>query len=509
MKQLFILLITGVMIGNWGCKSVSPGASKPLPTQVTLLQINDVYEIAPLEKGKVGGLARVATLDKTLLAANPNTRMVLAGDFLSPSVIGTVKIKGERVRGEHMVDMLNKIGLDLAVFGNHEFDIGGPALQARINESQFEWISGNVKAKQGEELRDFAREKASGQQVLQPYTIWKFAQPGRDSLRMGIISVCLNSNQVDFAHYDEVYTSAQQQYNSIKDQTDFVIALTHLAIEQDREVAKRIPQLKLIMGGHEHENHFERVGKVPIAKADANAKSAYIHQIAYNPKNQKVQITSTLKLLNEEVPLDPQTSTEVGRWEAKAYQAFKDQGFELDEVVATLKEPLDGLEKHIRTQPTNLGIMLAEAMYTAGETADAAIVNGGSVRLDDYLSGSITQFDLIRALPFGGKVVLVDMKGKLLQQLLEAGKKNKGTGGYLQTFAIGEDNGAWMVGKQPLNPEKKYRIATTDFLLSGLEKNMDFFTQDNPHIIAVIEPGSEEILRDIRLVFAALLKEQK
>ena len=240
------------------------------------------------------------------------------------------------------------------------------------------------------------------------------------------------------------------------------------------------------MGGHEHENHFERVGKVPIAKADANAKSAYIHQIAYNPKNQKVQITSTLKLLNEEVPLDPQTSTEVGRWEAKAYQAFKDQGFELDEVVATLKEPLDGLEKHIRTQPTNLGIMLAEAMYTAGETADAAIVNGGSVRLDDYLSGSITQFDLIRALPFGGKVVLVDMKGKLLQQLLEAGKKNKGTGGYLQTFAIGEDNGAWMVGKQPLNPEKKYRIATTDFLLSGLEKNMDFFTQDNPHIIAVM-----------------------
>ena len=98
-----------------------------------------------------------------------------------------------------------------------------------------------MKAKQGEELMDFAREKASGQQVLQPYTIWKFAQPGRDSLRMGIISVCLNSNQVDFAHYDGVYTSAQQQYNSIKDQTDFVIALTHLAIEQDREVAKRIP----------------------------------------------------------------------------------------------------------------------------------------------------------------------------------------------------------------------------------------------------------------------------
>ncbi len=57
----------------------------------TILQINDVYEISPLEGGKSGGLARVATVKKELLRENPNTIAVLAGDFLSPSFIGTLK----------------------------------------------------------------------------------------------------------------------------------------------------------------------------------------------------------------------------------------------------------------------------------------------------------------------------------------------------------------------------------------------------------------------------------
>jgi 2',3'-cyclic-nucleotide 2'-phosphodiesterase (5'-nucleotidase family) len=52
----------------------------------TILQINDVYEISPLEGGKSGGLARVATVKKELLRENPNTIAVLAGDFLSPFV---------------------------------------------------------------------------------------------------------------------------------------------------------------------------------------------------------------------------------------------------------------------------------------------------------------------------------------------------------------------------------------------------------------------------------------
>ncbi len=67
---------------------------------VTFVQINDVYEIAPLQNGKVGGVARVATLKKQELAKNPNTFLVMAGDFLSPSVYNSLKYEGQRIRGK-------------------------------------------------------------------------------------------------------------------------------------------------------------------------------------------------------------------------------------------------------------------------------------------------------------------------------------------------------------------------------------------------------------------------
>ena len=57
---------------------------------ITIVQINDVYEIAPLDGGKVGGMARVATVKKEYQTKNPNTILVIAGDFLSPSVFSRV-----------------------------------------------------------------------------------------------------------------------------------------------------------------------------------------------------------------------------------------------------------------------------------------------------------------------------------------------------------------------------------------------------------------------------------
>src|SRR5690606_31982723 len=131
----------------FSCKTVN-SASTTLKDDgkitVTFVQINDVYEIAAMQGGKVGGVARVATLKKQELAKNPNTVMVMAGDFLSPSVYNSLKYEGKRIRGKQMVQSLNAAGLDLAVFGNHEFDIREDELQDRINESTFKWIASNT-----------------------------------------------------------------------------------------------------------------------------------------------------------------------------------------------------------------------------------------------------------------------------------------------------------------------------------------------------------------------------
>ena len=112
--------------------------------EVTLMQLNDVYEITPVEGGKFGGMARVAAVRQQLLAENPNTFTVLAGDFISPSAIGTSSYQGKRINGAQMVAAMNAVGVDFVCFGNHEFDWGYEPLQERINESKFTWISSNI-----------------------------------------------------------------------------------------------------------------------------------------------------------------------------------------------------------------------------------------------------------------------------------------------------------------------------------------------------------------------------
>src|SRR5690606_4006153 len=105
------------------------------------------------DRGRVGGMARVATVLRQLEAENPNTIAVIAGDFVSPSLIGslsrTVDGRTERVAGAQMVEVLNAVGLDYATFGNHEFDISEAALQARLDESAFAYVSANVRHRSG------------------------------------------------------------------------------------------------------------------------------------------------------------------------------------------------------------------------------------------------------------------------------------------------------------------------------------------------------------------------
>jgi 2',3'-cyclic-nucleotide 2'-phosphodiesterase (5'-nucleotidase family) len=93
-----------------------PVAALAQSTRVTLLQVNDVYEITPL-RGK-GGIAELSTLLKLERASNPNHVTLVAGDFLSPSLMSGL------LKGAQMVELFNAIDVDYVVFGNHEFDFG-------------------------------------------------------------------------------------------------------------------------------------------------------------------------------------------------------------------------------------------------------------------------------------------------------------------------------------------------------------------------------------------------
>lgn len=442
-----------------------------------ILQVNDVYEITPVS-GE-GGLARLATLKKQLLAENPNTYMVLSGDLFSPSALGTAKVDGVRLSGKQIVDSFNYAGLDFATLGNHEFDVKENEFLQRLAESKALWIVSNATNPQGQ---------------LFPHTVENHILTVVDSdqevAKVGMFGVLLNSNPKEYVKYTDAFTTAAEEVTKLDPQTDMIVAITHLSVAQDRQLASQQPNINIILGGHEHENMAVEVGAgLPtIYKADANARSAYIHRITYHLDTKKVDINSELKRLTADIPDDPEVAKVVSNWVKIAYDGFRKDGFESEMVVADMPIPLDGLENSVRNRPTELTKLLAETMRLTIPKSEIAIFNGGSIRIDDVLpAGQITQYDVIRILPFGGTAVGVDIKGRLLQRILGAGRNNAGAGGYLQTAGITLVNKIWLINDQPLEADRTYHAVVNDFLLTGKEGGLSFFNRNNPNLKVTME----------------------
>lgn len=500
----------------WSCSA----SRKNLPVkqdhliEFTILQVNDVYEIAPLEGGKVGGMARLASLKNQLEESEENLLVVLAGDFLNPSLIGTLKYEGQRIKGRQMIELMNAVGVDLVTFGNHEFDLDEKDLQMRLNESDFAWLGTSVRHKVGAASEPFYQEKNGVKTPVKNTFVWSIKDQDGTHANIGFFGTTLASNPVAYVEYLDYTVEAQKAIEVLEPQTNLILGVTHLEAEQDLELAKVLKTIPLFIGGHDHDHMYLKEGKTFIAKADANAKTAYVHRCLLDIKTGMVSINSELVKLDESIPFEEEASDLVAKWIAIQDQNIQSVVADPYEVVYTTQEPLDGLEKHIRNQSTNMGTLIAQAMRASfgAERIDLTLFNSGSVRIDDQLVGDIRAIDWFRALPFGGNLAKIKLEGALLTQLLEAGWNNKGTGGYLQfdqtVRRISSEH--WEFGGNPIKPQQEYVIAATGFLLTGYETGMSFFTPENQQILEVEEykEGSDP-RSDIRKVIIKYLKEKK
>ena len=457
-----------------GCASARPpGTGAPiLPraalsddvVQITLLQMNDVYEVTPTGGGDEGGLARVATVRQELLRRNPNTFTVLAGDLFSPSAIDTAKVDGQRLAGRQMVDVMNVLGLDYATFGNHEVDLTKSEFLARLSESKTQWFSSNTTDANGQGLPHVPSDVV--------FTVKNRA--GRTA-RVGLFGVTLVGAS-GYVSYADPLTKAREEVAALRPKVDVLIAVTHQAIVDDVAMVEKVPGIDLVIGGHEHENYqaWRGAGLTPITKADANVRTVYIHDILVDTVTHKVDVQPRLRHVDRRTPEDPAVAARAQGWVDKAFAAFRAQGFEPGRIVTTITEPLDGSEATVRNHPNRLCDIITQGMLRAVPGAEWAVFNSGSIRIDDVIApGPMTEYDVLRTLPFGGTVQSVEMKGALLQKMLDQGVKNAGSGGFLQSARASTG---------PIDPNRTYLVAITDFLLTGAEKGLDYLKPDNPDL---------------------------
>ena len=203
--------------------SLSAQQKPDCTVRVTLLQVNDVYQFAPVDQGARGGLARLLTLKKAIEKESPNILFLLSGDTISPSV------ESITYKGAQMIDAWNTAQLDYSTFGNHEFDFGPDVLRQRMQESKFKWVAANV--------IDKKTAKPFGD--AQAYVVREF-----DGVKVAIFGLTLEETKitsrpgpdVEFLNPCETARKMVAEIHARGIKT--VVALTHLSMSEDKEVAQ-------------------------------------------------------------------------------------------------------------------------------------------------------------------------------------------------------------------------------------------------------------------------------
>ena len=358
----------------------------PARAVVTIAHFNDVYEIGPVEGGKTGGLARLTTVIKQLKRGAAPVLVTLGGDYLSPSALGTARIDGQALAGRQMVDVLNAVGLQWATLGNHEFDLNEAAFKARMAESKFGVVISSLTDSAGQ---PFAH--------TEPTAIVPMKAGGR-TVRIGLIGLLGDFNKKPYVTYLPVIDSAKRAVASLTGQVDGIVALTHLSLADDASLATAVPEIDVILGGHEHENWVLRRGErfTPIIKADANVRSLAVVNLTFGAKGTRPTVESRLQLITDAIRPDAAVDALVTKWTTTAFDAFRRDGFTPERAVVTLTEPLDGREAVVRNREGALTQIIANAMRREAG-ADVGIFNGGSVRIEDDFDG----VDFVLEIPAG------------------------------------------------------------------------------------------------------------
>ena len=437
-----------------------PQIARSQPTKITFLHVNDVYEIVP--KGGQGGFAELMTLLRRERAMADHSITTFGGDLISPSVLSSV------TEGAHMVELMNLIGMELAVPGNHEFDFGPEVARQRFAESRFPWLGTNVLARDGNPALGLA---ALHTVEIGGFTVGFFGLLDPDTAVLSTPGPALT-----FAPVKVTALSAVKQLQASG--AEIIVALTHLDFSTDIALARDVPGIHLILGGHDHEPIAWYERGVPLLKAGFDAHYLGVVELAVEwlegDGEKRLKVIPSWRLLSTAgVEPDPEVAAVV-----EGHTAALDDA--LDQPVGVTEVKLVSRRAAVRTEETRLGNLIADAMRDA-VGAEVAITNGGAIRGDrTYKAGTtLTRKDILQELPFGNVTVLIELSGADLRAALENGvsQVEDKAGRFPQVSGLnfvydpaaptGSRVVEVTVGGEPLEISRFYRVATNDFIQGG------------------------------------------
>jgi 5'-nucleotidase len=455
-RAAFAALLVVLAVVQVGCVSRGAPAADGDLVRLTFLQINDAYALGPVDGGRRGGMARLATLVREVKRENPNTIFAIGGDFLSPSVESTF------LHGAQMVAALDAVGLDFATFGNHEFDFGPAVLAERMKESKFRWLSANVVDRSSG--RPFGGASPDTLLMLGGVRVGVFGLTMADAARTSRPGPDIGFTPPLAAGKDAAARLRAQG-------AQVVVAVTHQAIVEDKALAGAA-DVDVILGGHEHDPMVAEEGKALITKSGSDARYLVQVDLWLTREGKLVERSWRIREVSRRVAPDPAVEELV-----RSYGARLDR--ELDGVIGRTDVPLEARGSQLRTQETNVGDFVADRLRER-LGADAAFVNGGAIRTNRIVpAGPLTKRDVHSLLPFTDVVLKLELRGRDLRSALEHGlaQTDREGGGFLQVSGVrvvwdprraaGQRVVSITVGGRPLDDDTPYSVAVSSYLVRG------------------------------------------
>lgn len=420
MKKLLGLILALAMVLS--CVALAEEAAPALQKDLVILYTSDAH--CGIDQG--WGYAGLYAVKESLSQDN-YVLLVDDGDAIQGEPIGTM------TKGEAIIDIMNAVGYDIAIPGNHEYDYGMERFLELTQKASFPYISAN-----------FTKD---GELVFAPYAIKEF-----DGVKIGFVGVTtpttprsstpkyFMNDAGEFIYgfmQDEtgeaLYAAVQKAVDDVRAEgAQYVIVMAHLGDEDECrpwryvDVIGNTTGIDALLDGHSHDTEqviMKNKDGQDVVRTACGTKLAHIGRLTITKDG---QISSELYSWNQNIAAPKLLGIQNAAGEAVA-AASEVLTSKLNEVVASttvdliIYDPVaktdDGKAvRIIRRTETNLGDLCADAYLDQSSGADIALVNGGGIRVP-INKGDITLNDILKVHPFGNSLTVIEATG---QQVLDA-----------------------------------------------------------------------------------------
>ncbi|MBQ6285913.1 MAG: bifunctional metallophosphatase/5'-nucleotidase [Bacilli bacterium] len=380
-----------------------------------------------------------------------NILTVDIGDHIQGGTIGAIS------EGSEIIDILNKIGFDVAILGNHEFDYGVEQLLSLEKNITSRYICSNFCYRKNKtnifdpyKIIEIGGKKIGFLAVLTPLTLTKT-----------YLSTVKDSDGDKLYNFlpDEFHNKTQEYINILRNEkkVDYVILLTHLGMDIEQytsnDLLLDLKNVDAVLDGHTHKvynttSKDKDGNNVNIAQTGTKLESIGVLILKQN---------NTISTENiKEVP-EPSNTTNAlkinrggaERWVDKdMYTFIKNKWDKYDEflnknfghsdfdLIIRPENSSDSHDIYCRVKECTLGNLIADGLKEAGD-AEISIINGGGIRSNLY-KGDINRKNIIDILPFYNGLVIKQLSGQTVMDALELGvsKYPNPSGGFLQVSGI-------------------------------------------------------------------------